>query len=563
MPILETSASCSVRIDNKEIKCDISSIQLDQYIDDHHTLQVRLRQVGKASNASDFDDPATYTSFLGKSLSLSIKPLGGVIDPSRELEFIGLVTQVNIDNSIDGLNTVLIIAKSPTISLDGYKHNVFYKDQTVSDIIGSILQRYPITLGSMESTKGTPKFIVQYRETDYGFIMRLAGSNGKFAFYDGKEFRLTKANGSNVEELVWRESLGSFSYGLGTAAFEHNAKVYNYEQKKEYAQDTKSLPPQSALSTMSKMAPDAAKNIYTDSGVSVSSKIVPDTQTLDEMLQNEKNSVLGKMIDCLGQSIIPKVMAGHCLKVKGMDKLDGTFWIKSVRHIFTESGKYHNTFECTPLDIAFPPIKSSLPPFTELQSAEVVDNYDPDKLGRIKVKFPWNDSETIWVRFMTLYAGKNRGWFCLPEIGDEVLVGYEQGNPDIPIALGALQNKDNPPHSDTDNSQNDVKMFMTKGGNEIYFMDEAGNEQIKILMKDGKNSIIMELGSSTPKITIESKGDISIIGDNVSIESKKDIKIKAGANLNTEGMAIKEKSSSTLDIEGAMVTVKGNPIQLN
>lgn len=573
-PLLATSAACTIRIDNKEIKHDVSSIHLEQFTDKHHNLRIRLRQVGKATSSGDFDDPSTYTDFLGKSVSVIIKPSGGLVDASRELEFIGTVTGVSLDNSIDGINTVLISGQSPTISMDGARRNAFFADKTAGEIIGSILRNYPVTLGNVESTSGTLKFVVQYRETDYDFIMRLAGQSGKFAFYDGKEFCLVKASSGDIQELVWRETLGSFAFGLGTWSSEFASQIYNYEQKKDYSQDTKSLSQQSALSAMSKLSPDASKNIFTASGFAIPTRVVADSQSLDEMLVAKKNGSLGRMIKCLGLSIVPKLAVGHCVKIKGMDKFDGTFWVNSVTHVFDESGKYYNTFESTPLDMAFPIVKYRRYPVTDLQSSVVLDNNDPEKMGRIKVKFVWaQSSETPWIRYVSLHAGKSRGWYCLPEVADEVLVGYENGNPDLPIAFGSLYNKDDNPHADTNNDKNDIKMFITKGGNQIYFKDESGSEQIKIAMKDGKNVILMDLNG--PKISIESQsGDISIKAKNVTIEcdekfdvktSTGDINLKSGGNLNAEGsMNAKIKGGANANVEGgAMVEVKGSMIKLN
>ncbi len=86
--LLETAALCTLRIDNKEIKNNVSLIQLVQTIDGHHTLLARVQQE-KGRGAGDFDNPDNYTAFLGKSVSLNIKPTGGMVDASRELEFIG------------------------------------------------------------------------------------------------------------------------------------------------------------------------------------------------------------------------------------------------------------------------------------------------------------------------------------------------------------------------------------------------------------------------------------------------------------------------------------------
>ena len=592
MATLETSAICTIKVENEEIKHTVSGVELDQYIDDHHELRVRVRQVGKATTETDFDDPGTYSSFLGKSISVTIKPTGGLVDESAELEFIGVVTQVSLDHSIDGLNTTLITANSPTVALDGARNNAHYFDQSASDIVGSLVGKYPVTKGKIESTEGRFKFDTQYRETDYQYINRLARSQGKFAYYNGKEFKMTKADSADTVELVWRETVGSFKLGLGTAPHEYTAKVYNYEQKKFYSQDTKSLAAESALSNLIKVSPDASKEIYKNSGFSTSAKVVEDAQSLDKSLKTERNRAVGEMIKCFGQSNVPKVTVGSCVRVKGMDQLDGLYWVKAAKHVFEESGKYHNTFMCTPLDTAYPenrpvetltqsieevsvsprPKEVTAPPvFTGLHVAEVVDNNDPDKLARIQVKYPWSDSEvTKWVRLAVPHAGDGHGWVSLPEIGDEVLIGYEFGDTDHPIALGALYNKDATPHPDTGGDANDVKVFLTRSGSQILINDKDGSEEIQISMKDGKNQIVMKM--SGPEISIQGDGDISITGKNITLDAQQglnlksgaDMKVEAGANLNMEAKAnVKTKGTAMLDIEGAMVTVKGNPIQLN
>jgi len=569
-PQVQISASCTLVIDKQRISYDVSRVELKQFVNDHHLLKVRLRERGKVSAAADFGDPTTYTAFLGKSLSLTVKPEGGLVDAAKDLGFIGIVTQINLENSIDGVNVVTITAHSPTIAMDGHRRNAFYRDQSATDIIGAILRKYPVSLGKIDSAQGTLKFSVQHRETDYEYVMRLAGGSGLFAHYDGKEFRVTKAGAVDVEELVWRETLGAFALGLGTEAFEYGSQVYNYEQKKTFTQDSKSLPQQAALSQVSKISPDASKQIYRDSGFSAVRAAVGDAQSLDQILQRERSRALGRMITCRGQSIIPRVAPGHGVRVKGMNRLDATYWVLSVAHIFDESGKYHNTFECTPVDIAFPEYRSTRLPFTNLQMAVVLDNNDPDQLGRVKVKFPWNDAdETPWVRLLTPHAGKDRGWYCLPEVGDEVLVGYEQGSPDLPIALGSLYNKDDKPPAAAVDAKNDIKMFMTKSGNRIVLKDTSGDEQVQIITKDGKNVITMKTGGPTViesegDISIKGAGDITIEGANIKLDSKGEVSIKSGGDTKIEASAnVNSKAGAQFQIEGMMVTVKGNPIQLN
>lgn len=561
-PPLTTPAQCSVTIDGQVIKVDITNMELEQAVDHHHRLRLTLRETGQVQAAQDFSEAIPYTSFLGKSISVTIKPQGGVVEAAREMGFVGVVTRIAMENSINGLNVGTIEAHSPTIAMDGARRNHYYYDQSAADIIGAVVRSHPLTVGTIDSTPGTHKAVLQYRETDYDFVMRLAGDNGLFAHYDGKEFRAMKATSGSSEELVWRESLGLFSLGLGTAPAEFTADIYNYEQDKTFSQDTKSLPQQAALSQLSKMSPDASKNIYKSSGYSTTPTVIPDAQTLDRVLQADKGRALGRMIVCRGESIIPAVQVGHCVKVKGMGKIDGVYWVLRLRHCFDESGQYHNTFVCTPVDIAYPQAAHGRPPYTDLQTATVTDNVDPEKLGRIKVRFPWTGSgDTLWVRLVWPYAGKDHGWYSLPEIDSEVLVGFEWGSPDLPVALGGLYNKTDAPPSKAVDKDNNIKLFQSRSGHQVILDDADGKEKISIIAKDGSTVVV---DAAAPSITIETKGDITLKGKAITLESQADITLKAGGNMKLEATANMEtKGGAQYKIEGMMTEIKGTPIKLN
>lgn len=562
--VLQTSVQCEITINQQKIKYDILAVQLEQFIDSHHLLRVKIRETGTATATSDFTDASGYIGFLGQAISLNINPQGDQIDASRSLAFAGIVTGVNLENSIDGLNEITIIAQSQTIAMDGARKNAFFRDQTASDIIGSIARRHPMTVGQIDSTKTKFKFSVQNRETDFEYIMRLAGENGLFAHFDGKEFRATKANSSTIEELVWRESLGSFTLGLGTRPTELNADVYNYEQDKTFSQNTSQLPSQSALSGLSKSSLDASKKVFKDPSYSGVRKRVEDQQSLAEVIQHRGEDLLSGLISCVGTSIIPSVTVGHAVRIKGMGVCDGPYWVTQVKHVIADGGAYHNEFSCVPLDVAFPAADDPRTRVTSLQRAVVTDNVDPSKMGRIKVKFPWlGTGDTLWVRMAVPYAGNDRGWYTVPEVGDEVLVGYEEDNPDLAIVLGALYNKSQMPPSTAPENKNSIKMFKSRSGHQIIFDDTDNDEKISIITKDAKNQIVMKLGGGQPTLTIQSEGDISIKGKNISIESDMDCSIKAGGTAKIEGAMLDEKAQGQLQIQGAMVTVKGTPIQLN
>jgi len=569
MAKLETATICTVKVDEEKIRYNVETVVIEQPIDGHHELDVTLSQAVR--DKFEIYDPSDYTDFLGKTISILIEPTGGKIEASHILEFIGLVTEVSFDNSIDALNVISIRAKSPTITMDGAKTNAFFSEQKASDLINSIARSHPITLGRVDSTNTTYRHVLQYNESDYEFIMRMAGNNGLFAFYNGTEFQAVKAHSSGAVDLTWRESLGGFVVELGTAQPEYGSQMFYYEQARDFKSESKNVSQSKSLSDLTRKSPDASKEIYKKTSYFPVYNQVKDAQSMDETVRIVRDSALSRMVKCGGQSIRPDIKVGQCVQIRGMSRFDGPYWVTGVTHTFDKGGKYYNEFKCKPLDVANANYPGDRDCGANIQPAIVTDNADPDQMGRIKVKFSWSgDGETYWARYLTLHAGQDRGWYALPEIGDEVLVAFEMGDPDRPYVIGSLYNSDNTPHADTQVDDNNIKMFLTKGGNKIVVKDESGKESIEITNADGKNSILLD--ASSPAISITCEGDISISGanitikgtGNVEIKADSDIKANSGANMELKASANqKVEASGTQDLKGAMVNVKGNPINLN
>lgn len=560
-----TPAECKIYVDGTEIKEDIYSVRLDQYIDTHHLLKVGIRHVGMSSSV-EFDDPSKYMDFLGKPISLDIIPGGEIVDSSRSLKFIGLVTEVRLENDINAINIVEVTAHSPTVTLDAHQRNkVFGTGQDCSDIVGQILSNYQITQGridgaSVATASGSLNLEVdsgvQYRETDYAYIKRLSSEHKMFAYYDGTAFNVEKAKSNNEEELVWRQTLGAFSLGLGTAPTKFLGRVWDSKKKEIVQSESDKSSVRTALSEFSTLALESSENIFSVSGVSMAPKHTNQAKA-DAAVTRETESAAGRMIICDGVSIVPSIMVGSCVKISGMDRQDGQYWVQSVSHELDDSGKYHNSFQCTPLEVALPDLKREGQPFTHLMTGIVTDNDDPEGLGRVKVKLPWHrDEETQFIRMITPDGGSGRGWFGLPEIDDEVVVSYERGNSDMPVVLGCLYNgQDKPPIASSEalnSGKVESKVFRTRGGNEVRFDDADGSEKITISQKDSTN--ILMLNMDGPKIVIETSGDISMKATNINLESTSgDIVLKSGSNIKGEASAnVELKASADFKSEGGM-----------
>jgi uncharacterized protein involved in type VI secretion and phage assembly len=159
----------------------------------------------------------------------------------------------------------------------------------------------------------------------------------------------------------------------------------------------------------------------------------------------------------------------------------------------------------------------------------VTNNKDPNKLGQIKVRFPWlsDKNESNWVRVATLMSGKQMGSFFLPEVGDEVLVAFENGNINAPYVIGCLWNgKTKPPETNKD-GKNNIRTIKSRSGHEIRFDDTDQKEKLEIKTKSG-HYISLDDTSSKGKIDIQTKAGHKFVMDDKSGKEKIEIQSKAG-----------------------------------
>jgi uncharacterized protein involved in type VI secretion and phage assembly len=195
---------------------------------------------------------------------------------------------------------------------------------------------------------------------------------------------------------------------------------------------------------------------------------------------------------------------------------------------------------------------------------------DPEKLGRIKVTFPWlsEESETDWVRVLSFYAGSETGAFFLPEVGDEVLVIFQKGNINAPYVIGSLWSSKAKPPESNDDGKNNIKIFKSRAGHTITFNDDTETQKAKLEIKSGSgHTITLDDAPGGEKIEIKDKSGNNKISfdatqNSITIESsmKLDIKaptinIEAQTALNLKGAMLKVESSGIAEIKGSMVNI--------
>jgi uncharacterized protein involved in type VI secretion and phage assembly len=187
----------------------------------------------------------------------------------------------------------------------------------------------------------------------------------------------------------------------------------------------------------------------------------------------------------------------------------------------------------------------------------VIDNKDPQGLGRVRLKFPMLSDDEIghWARIAVLMAGADRGTFFLPEVGEEVLVAFEQGDIARPYVLGALWNGvDKPPETNAD-GKNNLRLVKSRSGHLIRLDDTDGAEKIEIIDKSGGNSISIDTQNNA--ITITSAADITIDAPQGTLKlSAQAIEIASAANMDVEAQGnLTLQASGNTTLKGAMVNI--------
>ena len=182
---------------------------------------------------------------------------------------------------------------------------------------------------------------------------------------------------------------------------------------------------------------------------------------------------------------------------------------------------------------------------------------DPEGLGRVKVKFPWlsDEDESNWARVAAPTAGKERGFYFLPEVEDEVLVAFEHGDVRFPYIVGSLWNGKDAQPAKNDDGKNNVRVIKSRSGHVVRLTDKDGAEMIEIIDKSEKNSIVFDTSKNTITITADkdivlsaAEGKIKLDAQEIEIKSSANAKFEAGGNMDL-------KATGQTNVKGATVNL--------
>jgi type VI secretion system secreted protein VgrG len=411
--------------------------------------------------------------------------------------------------------TATLIAVSDSYGMDVTAHKQYYADGTLSSLAATIGGRHGLSV-AVKAADDKALNYVQYGESDWSFLGRVVDDHGAWMrpVQGGAQVFDSFQAGSTVQ---WRGEGDLIGFRLRGRRVNPGFSGSHYDHHAMQSNTFKQL------NRVPQFYPAAEQ--LTNAVQAASQQLPPGFEpqraramTLNDysnQLQAESERSLGSAVTGMGSSRNQTLIAGNTVTLNGMMDARGTYGLTRVVHRWTPQG-YSNDFCCTPWMQYRNPEPPAARTWNGIVPARVVDHNDPKKMGRIKVQFFWQeDGATHWARATSPHAGPDRGFMFMPEIGDEVAVAFEDGDPERPVIIGSLWNGvSTQPRADfrgDDVANNDVKRIMTKSGNRLQISDKAGEETIALATPNNNVIKLTERADKTGRtnITIESKtGDI-------------------------------------------------------
>lgn len=539
--IAENNISGVQRIVKLEIVIDgkiithFKHFKLQQSVRKHHAFELILAHdsLGEVEN----HDLQEAQNFLGKRLTVVFKYKDSESE-SPERTFVGIITKVAYSQEKMSLGNVILKGFSPTILMDSAPHTQSFggtqavntsiiAERIIKETISSEKFDYQINT----QNKSYISYSAQYKETHYNYLSRIAEAYGEQFYYDGeilhfgklppKEQSIRLIYGSNVNDICVEIK----AVHIKPEYFGYNSG--NHSKLQSSAFEIKHL---SELADKAYQLNGGIYNVHSLVSSPINANLPID---LDDSQKSAAGSAAVEVFCVSGTTSVPFLHPG-CIADLEMRKSDTNqtsyftkLMITEVSHEVNTRGYYTGTFEAIAEGTGFLPKPEFNLPNAEPQIATVISNTDPLNQGRIQVRFDWQLNDTThFIRMMSPDAGgtdqitQNRGYIAIPEVGDQVMVGFEYHHPDFPFVMGGMF------HGQIGlggGLNNHMRSIQTKSGIRVLMNDD--DKSVTILDPSG-NTYFMDGDGS---ITVTAPKNMTFnAGENLTINVGKDMKTQVG-----------------------------------
>lgn len=557
------------------------SLHLRQGFNRHHTFTVVVNYL--SPNNTFQQTPEKFIGYIGETASISFVHR----QTGESYDFEGIITQVEMVGSMGETGGVAIHGTSPTILYENNRTLDSWMDQSLSTIIKEATQEYgKVNLVSNPKYAAPIPYMAQYNESVFDFMNRLSALYGEWFYYDGTKVYFGKPDRDNTEKIVYDMDLEEVRLVANLVPGKSARYDYVAQENKQHNADTPAKP--DGMNDLQSIAHSCSEKAYTAKTTSAADPHVTDKAELDEQMRIVKNASGANLLNIKGIGKTCRIRIGEIIDVSFPDRMKlpplGKFRIVGIEHEVRRDGHYSNSFVGVPDGTVHIPVPDVKRPLALPELATVKENNDDKGQGRVKVAFDWqkNGKTTNWIRVQTPNAGvsgavpKNRGWVFVPEVGDQVMVSYEHGNPDRPYVTGSVFHSGSGKGGDKDNK---VKSIITRSGNAIVFDDETGSIVItdqtgkQLIMLDGTDAITVmakksiTLTNEAESVIVMDDKSIGLQADTIALEGRKSVTLLSGNEcmvlsseksiISSSGTNIKQEATKDYDVAAKNGTVNG------
>lgn len=565
-----------IRVEGNDDDIIFLNLTINQQLADVNTFHFTWRQPeGEVSLSAQV---SFYNDHLSKEVTISI---------GDNFTFKGIIYAISCNNQ-DSLGVSYEIGgKGMFEKLNQVPEcRSFYK-KNITDIFNAVNSTSGTTLNLSPSNKDELFYTVQYNQTAFSFLRMMAVRYGEWFYYNGTEMVLEAPSGDAVT-LNHGQDVNHVDISAKLVRPPMNNAAFNRHSGEVLTHQTQSNNGNGFIGAAQHAGETAYGNNQTKTNVSAAAT---------QQLLTDMSSLSQKA--AAANAVIVRAQSNNCsIKLAGKIKLmdeggnsDGEYIITEIHHSVSTNENYQNQFVAVPAEVEVPPYTNPFTvPLSKSQMAKIVENADADGLDRVKVHFPWqqSDENTPWLNVITPHGGKDRGIRFLPEIDDEVLVDFLDNNAERPYVLGGMFTENN--KSGNAHEGNNLKVISTRTARRFVIDDDNGSlflmdnfsgsnpknvlalkrkdDTTQILLesiKDENNVSVIQLNNSDSlkiglqengtiiaeillekddkKITIHSKGNIDLNADgdinftasNINMSTTKDFKLTGGNNIELTG----------------------------
>jgi len=552
--------SFTILSDGNEIPstCEVLSIRVEQSINRIAEAEIILRDGNTAQQTFKVTDSDTFKPGKEVEIKLGYENL-------NEPVFKGTVTKQTIKIDQDNNSRLVVTLKDKILAMAITRKNAIFNEVKDGELISEIAETYQLET-DIDSSTVEHKEIVQYYATDWDFIISRAEVNGMFVITDSGKLVVAKPNVSATPSL-------QVLYGYDIIEFDGEIDAtYQYAEVIGNSWDVESQDVINA--TASEPSVNDQGNI---SGSQLADVLGAGTSNLrttapidSAAIQEWANATLLKSRLSRYKGYITfqgsaKAKVNSTIKLMGLgDRFNGNALITGVTHTI-EDGQWHtevrmgcsNEWFADKEKVSGPIAAGLLPGIKGLQTGIVKQIYDdPDNEFRIQVTIPilGVEGESVWARLSTFYTGNGIGAFFMPEVNDEVVLGFMSDDPRFPIILGGVYSS-SIPAPETPNEDNTIKTLVTQSKLELKFDDE--NKVITLQTPEG-NKIVLSEEDKGICITDQNGNTVQMNDKGIVVESKSNLTLKAAEDVEIQGNAIKITGTQSVTTSGATVSLSGD-----